>query len=259
MGPLVSWEQMRDPRFMFEYEAGLTSIMDRILANHPGLFIELCAEGGNRIDLATLKRGHSFWFSDATENREVTRTMQCGANRFLPGNFANSAVPIPAPHTMIGFFPHSPDPQRRCDPSDADIVSRMCGGLQFGGDIARMSDSAAARVRYLNDVYKKIRHLLVQDYYPLTNQPQTPDDGEAVMFVNNDKTSAVIMVFSGIDSGATTYRLRAKGLDAEMLYEVTNLLADGREICQATGAVLMGEGLDVRIDEGVALYAIVPS
>jgi hypothetical protein len=132
----------------------------------------------------------------------------------------------------------------------------MCGGLQFGGDIARMSDSAAARVRYLNDVYKKIRHLLVQDFYPLTNQPQTPDDGEAVMFVNNEKTSAVIMAFSGIDSGATACCVRAKGLDAEMLYEATNLLADAGETCQATGSVLMGEGLNVRIDEGVALYAM---
>jgi alpha-galactosidase len=258
MGPLASWEQMQNPRFMFEYEAGLTSMMDRILAGHPDLFIELCGEGGNRIDLATLKRGHGFWFSDACENREVARTMQCGANRFLPANFANSALPVPSKTTMIGFLPHSPDPERRCDPSDADIVSRMCGGLQYGGDIARMSDSAVIRARCLNDVYKKIRHLLVQDYYPLAPQPQTPDDGEAVIFVSYDKTDAVLAAFSGIKDADCPVKksLDVKGLNPELVYEVTDLLDDGKHICRINGKVLVDKGLDVTINKGAALYAI---
>jgi len=134
----------------------------------------------------------------------------------------------------------------------------MCGGLQFGGDIAQMSDSAVARARYLNEVYKKIRPLLVQDYHPLTNQPQTPDDGEAVMFVSYDKTSAVLMAFSGIDKAedSTVQRIHAKGLDARMLYETTNLLADGGAICRMQGDALVDAGLDVQVVKGVALYAI---
>jgi alpha-galactosidase len=250
---------MRDPRFMFEYEAGLRAIMDRLLARHDDLLIELCAEGGNRIDLATLKRGHTCWISDACEIREVARTLQCGANRFLPGNFANGALPLPAAHTQIGFPPRPADPERRADPTDADVVARMCGALQLGGDIARMSAATAARVRELTDRDLEIRPLLTQDYFPLTNQPQTPDDGEAALFVNDEKTRAVLLAFGGINTSEiaeTAAVFLLKGLNAEAVYEVADLLEGGRRVARADGRTLMRDGARTTLRHGAALYAL---
>ncbi len=105
--------------------AGLYRVLDTLMREHPHWLVECCASGGRRIDLGTLRRAHTIWFSDHTEDALVCRFMQTGAQRFLPGNFPNSAVPV-GRDTLGGDGPF---------PHDADVLSRMCGALSFDGDI----------------------------------------------------------------------------------------------------------------------------
>jgi hypothetical protein len=240
-GPLAAWPAMRrDSGFLFRYEAGLHEILDTIRNHHPDLVVELCSEGGHRLDLATLKRGHTSWFSDACENPLTQRAMLCGANRFLPANFMNAAVPIP-----IG--------EGEVDLTDADIVSRMCGALSFGGCISRLSPSTTRRAAELIAIYRSFRHLLVQDFYPLTRQPQGPEEGEAVLFADYAKTEAVLMAFAGGEAESSpSQRLILSGLLREAIYEIKDLIGQ-RSFPALGGDALMDAGLEIALPGGIAL------
>ena len=62
-------------------------------AKYPDLCIESCASGGRRIDLETIRRAHTFWKSDETNNLAVARFHQTGGNQFLPGGLLNTNLP----------------------------------------------------------------------------------------------------------------------------------------------------------------------
>jgi alpha-galactosidase len=49
------------------HEAGFRAVVDRLRWAHPGLWMETCASGGGRADLATLSRFELAWPSDNTD------------------------------------------------------------------------------------------------------------------------------------------------------------------------------------------------
>ncbi len=234
----------RDParQFLFRYLEGLSAVSDALMERHPDLILELCSEGGNRIDLATLKRAHTAWFTDANEVGPVVSAMICGAARFLPANFLNAAVPVARGRGDAAV-------------AEAAVVRRMGGALSFGGDIASLSPEKTRRLARMIELYRSIRPLLVEDFFPLTPQPQRPEDGEAVLFARYDRSEAVLFAFAGIDPTGNDepMALRLRGLTAESAYAVTNLLTGKRAAPEQTGSELMRRGLEVRLRNGVAL------
>ncbi|MGI8710688.1 MAG: alpha-galactosidase, partial [Acidimicrobiales bacterium] len=60
------------------------AVMDEVARRHPDVELMLCASGGGRSDLGTLRRFHELWTSDDTDPVERVR-IQWGASHLLPG------------------------------------------------------------------------------------------------------------------------------------------------------------------------------
>jgi len=238
IGPKPYWDAV-DPtgKIQFAYMAGLYRVLDTLTRAHPQWLVECCASGGRRIDLGTLRRAHTIWFSDHTEDALVCRFMQTGAQRFLPGNLPNSSVPVAhgAGDTSI---------------TDADVLSRMCGALSFDGDITLWSPALTARAARLVAIYRTFRRLLVADFYPLTPHPLRPAEGEVVQFVSRDGTEGVILGFAGA-APATEVRVRPRGLQTHATYAVSDPLTGGEE--QRSGQDLAEGGLTLPLHSGAAI------
>lgn len=238
IGPRTYWEAT-DPtgKIQFAYTAGLYRVLDTLIQEHPNWLVECCASGGRRIDLGTLRRAHTIWFSDHTEDPLVCRFMQTGANVFLPGNFPNSAVPVARNEGDAAT-------------GDIDILSRMCGALSFDGDIASWSPELTARAACLVEVYRTFRHLLVADFYSLTPHPMRPAEGEAVEFVSRDGAEAVILGFSGI-TPAGEVTVCPRGLRSNVSYVVSDPLTG--EEARYSGHDLIEHSLALQLQEGAVI------
>lgn len=229
--PQPYWASV-DPsgKIQFDYMAGLYRVLDTLMCEHPKWMVEGCAGGGRRIDVGTMKRAHTFWFSDHSTVPSICRYMQARANRFLPGHLLNSSVAVGWRNGDGGF-------------DDVSVLSRMLGKLAFDGDVASWSPAISEHMAGWVQEFKAIRHLLDQDFYQLLPTPATVQDWDAVQFVSWSGDEAVVFVFGGCDDGPS--RLPLKGLDADMTYGVSR--APDRPVSTHRGADLMGGGLVIEM------------
>ncbi len=227
--PIVYWEK-HDPsgKFQFRYVEGLYRVLDTLMRRYPDWVVECCSSGGRRIDLSTLRRAHTAWFSDHTDNPHVCRYMQTGTSRFLPGNYLNSAVP-----TRVG--------EGGCGLSTLDFLSRMCGTFLLSGDVASWPEELVRGARQLIEVYKSIRHLLVQDFYPLTPHPRSPEDWDVVEFASYDWLEPVVFFFR-VEGDLEERSFKLRGLAPRETCQVVDPI-DGALVAEATGEELMERGL----------------
>lgn len=233
IGPLPYFAQA-DPtgKLLFRYQAGLERVLDTLIQRYPDWCVEVCASGGRRLDLATLRRGHTAWFSDESVDPQLCRIMQTGANRLLPGNFANSSVAVARAAGDAGL-------------TDADVISRMCGALALNGDLASWSARLTRRVGHLIAGYRGFRHLLVQRYYPLTPQPRNGADWEVVSFVSEAGDEAVVLAYR-FGGDCARQRLPLRGLNPAASYRVTDCFGRGQPR-QVSGATLLERGLSLSL------------
>lgn len=233
INPHAYWEKA-DPtlKIQFQYMEGLYRVLDKLIAKYPNLMIEGCASGGRRIDLGTIRRAHTIWFSDNTKDPGVCRYMQARANRFLPGHLLNSSVAVDRSQGDGGF-------------NDAAILSRMMGKLAFDGDIASWSPQLTSRMAEWSNYFKRIRHLLVQNFYQLSPLPTASEDGDAVQFASYQGNESVIFIFAGTVGLKRSWPLY--GLQAERSYEIRFVNVDEEEIGKLsyTGLELLNSGIDV--------------
>jgi hypothetical protein len=238
IGPRPYWGKA-DPtgRIQFEYLDGLYRVFDSLIAAYPNCLIEHCASGGRRSDLGLFRRGHTSLNSDHSADALICRFMLTGGNRFLPATLLNNnlAVELDAGDGTI---------------SDADVVSRMCGAVQFTGDIASWSPELTGRVAELVRVYEEFRHLLVRDFYPLTPQPARPEEPEAVEFISLDGADAVILGFSGVEP-IDEITVLPRALTPGAVYVVRDPLVGG-EIRRRADA-LLSDGLRLPLGGGAAV------
>lgn len=223
IGPAQPWSRA-DPtgKVQFAYMAGLYRVLDTLLARHPHLLLDCCASGGRRIDLGTLRRAHTAFLSDHTEDPHVCRFMQTGMNRVLPGVIGTLVLPV-----WIG--------EGDARYGDLDVISRMCGVLGFSGDVASWSRELTRRMRQRVDVYKRFRHLLNEDFFPLTPHPRRADEWDVAQFVHPAGHEAVVFAFR-FRGTEDTGRFPLRGLDPKATYLVEDPLAgssqreDGSEL-----------------------------
>jgi len=240
--PLPYWEAI-DPtlKTQFAYMEGLYRVLDTLMAEHPNWMVEGCSSGGRRIDIGTMRRAHTYWFSDQTVNPKLCRYMQARANRFMPGHLLNSSVAVD-----MG--------QGDADFNGTAVLSRMLGKLAFDGDIASWSPELTARMAPWVEVFKTVRHLLVQDFYQLLPIPTTIASWDALQFASYDGAEAALFVYAGSQAGQRSIRL--KGLDAAKTYQVKRG-PNGSEAIAATGAELMSIGITVDLAaDGAGMWTI---
>jgi len=126
--------------------AGLYELWDSLRECHPDLIMEGCCGGGRRIDLETISRFHWHQKSDRWFDPESDQCGLYGANLYLPGGIINV-------------------PTERAD--DYGAWSAFAGQLCLGWDATDEAFSPD-RAREQIDRYKRFRHRLSGDFYPLT-------------------------------------------------------------------------------------------
>lgn len=216
--PLPYWNE-RDPsgKFMFKYVDGLYRAFDELRSSHPDLLIENCASGGRRADLGMLRRVHTSWISDSSEVTHVSRYMQSGANRFVPGQYHNNAVPVYSDGELTGSLFSEElvgDDRTRA----VDVLSRSLGALSFNGDLESLTSDEIETVERLIDWYKSWRWLLREKFFPLTAPPGRIDQPEVVQFASEDGETA--LVFGFVAEGRGRLTVSPKGLQDDATYEV---------------------------------------
>jgi len=160
----LGWRQI-------EHVTGLYRTLDAILAACPELFLEQCAGGGHRIDLGTVRRGHSFWMNDHTSHTDIVRALQHGLNTVLPGNYANTNLC-----------------QCRHDFTEYDFLSHSAGGFGYSGRLWEAPRTDFERYRAAVERFKSLRPLLLGDYHRPTGQPRRADQYARVEFADAGQT-----------------------------------------------------------------------
>ena len=230
----------------FNQLKGLYGVWDALNEKYPQLMIESCAGGGRRLDLGSMKRTHTAWANDDSSHPHIYHTMQLGGNVFLPANYIGSA---------LGWkFPSDKYSVRHTDAGLTDIsfLSRMAGTFFLHGRVTDWPDDARARAKHWIKVYKKIRHLLMKDYYRLLAQPQSEADWDAGQFCDGAQ-EGVVFVFRW--AGPTNQqKLILRSLDADGSYSFRNEKTGQRK--DYSGKQLMTDGLPVALDYNSAkLYS----
>ena len=135
---------------------------------------------------------------------------------------------------------------------DLSFISRMAGMPFLHGRIADWSDDSRSHARHWTGVYKKIRHLLMKDYYRTLPQPHSEADWDAGQFCDGT-AEGLVFVFRW--AGATDNRkLVLHSLDASKSYLFRDE-GSGKEVVYS-GDVLITEGLPVNLPSNSAkLYS----
>jgi hypothetical protein len=150
---------------------GLYQTWQSIRKQCPELVIEQCASGGMRIDLGTVRNGHTFWMNDHTTNSDLVRAFQQGLNAILPGNYANTNLC-----------------QDRDDYTEYDYFSHGCGGFGFSGRLEKMSKESRESLRQYVQRFRAHRHLLLDDYELVTGPMQDAESESTVRFFNEKES-----------------------------------------------------------------------
>jgi alpha-galactosidase len=204
--PLEPWKQAegedQQSLVQLRYINGLYMLLDELMKRHPGLFIEQCSSGGRRIDLETIKRGHSYWKNDETKDQPLMRFHEVGANHFLPGGFLNTNY---------------------CDyRKQDDLLALFAGPLGFGLDYRKLSPEQREEVRKVVATYKEVRRYINEDYYPLFDQTTSQTSWLGWEFIDPKTHEGFITVYRPADSPYDSATIPLQALDPNAQYTVKN-------------------------------------
>jgi alpha-galactosidase len=210
---------------------GFYAVIDWIRARHPETVLEGCASGGNRIDLETARRFHTFWISDHTLDPAVVRFHLFGINYFLPGNYHYATYILPQPN----------QPNFQAD--DLGFQSFFGGAFGTGGRVDLWPEGMKQKARLHVETYKKIRRYLMGDYYPLSVQPGDLESWSGWQFQDPVDGSGFVETFR-TKTRSGTHRFILHKLDKQARYRFTDPYT--AESVELTGATAMASGIEIR-------------
>ena len=219
----------RQANYWFDHARATWQLMETVAQRHPEKTLMLCASGGGRVDLGSLRWFHEVWLSDNTDPLDRLR-MQWGASHFLPANVVAAHV------TREGDRPVA-----------FGCAVAMSARFGFDLDFAHVTDDEHDVCRRAIALYRKIRPLVQQgDLWRL----EPPDACAALAYVAPDRRDAVAFAFQLTAQSTKADPLRLDGLDPEQWYKVAavDLAADPdtarTQIQRRRGADLMSKGLE---------------
>ncbi len=213
--PLVTWEQMdtgnRRGMAQIAHIEGVYELEDRLRAAFPELLIENCASGGRRMDLEIIKRSHTYWKSDQTYLLPVMTFHETGGNCFLPGVLLNA--------NLLGIE-HAP----------FDIHSLFGGPLGFGVDWVKLSEPLREQTRQQIALYKQVRRLLNEDYYPLFPQARNQAGWTGWQFHDPEADEGFVVLLRPAESAYEKASIRLHGVRDERSYRLTETATDSSSV-----------------------------
>jgi alpha-galactosidase len=233
------WPEDTDPERIgmsgIRYIRGSYEFWDGLLARHPGLLIDNCAEGGRKIDLESIRRSIVLWRSDCQASGEfdpiTTQAFTHGLLRWIP--LCGAVVPTRS------LTPYS-------------FRSAYCPAILLGWPMVNVRDLKDRwsgidldLLRKLLKEYVAVRPYIFGDFYPLTTYGIAAKDWMAWQFDRPDLGEGMVQAFRRQDCAGSVERYRLLGLDPEASYAATDL--DSGESRTASGRDLMEGGLEVRV------------
>ena len=155
----------RQANYWVDHARATWRLMETVAERHPEQTLMLCASGGGRVDLGSLRWFHEVWLSDNTDPVDRVR-MQWAASHFLPANVVGAHV------TREGDRPVA-----------FGCAVAMSARFGFDIDFAGMTDDELAVCRRAVALYRDIRPLVQQgDLWRLV----PPDERAALAYVSAD-------------------------------------------------------------------------
>jgi len=201
---------------------GHLAFWDELLRRHPDMFIDVCASGGRRNDLESLRRAIPLWRTDARCEPVGTQCHTYGISLWIPlsGTGAADVNSYIYRSNMSPFCNCLWDIRQR--KLDYDLMRRLTGEF-------------ASIARYW-----------LGDYYPLTPFTTDKDAWMAWQFDVPEKGEGMVQVFRRAESPFYGLQLKLQGLVPAARYALTDLDA-GPEAKEYTGKQLNEAGLAVNI------------
>jgi alpha-galactosidase len=202
---------------------GLYEFWDSLVANNPGLKLDVCSGTGSRIDFEVMRRAMNLTRAD-------------GAWWDPVADQAKTIGHAPwTPHTGIGTV------------SDVPYKFESGMGAIFCANLNWLSANPADWTRWkpLMETVNELRGVYEGDFYPLTPWSISEGDLAAWMYHRPDTGKAVVQVFRRSQAAMPKdYKVRLKKLDPQADYLVRNL-NDTQNPLRMSGATLMKDGLPV--------------
>ena len=206
---------------------GLYDFWDKLVADNPGLKLDICSGTGSRIDFEVMRRAMNLTRAD-------------GAWWEPAPDQAKTIGHAPwTPHTGIGTV------------SDDLYKFRSGMGAMFCANLNWLSTNQTDWERWkpLMATVNELRDVYEGDFYPLTEWSISEEDLAAWMYHRADTGKAIVQVFRRSQAAMPEgYKVRLKGLDAGADYEVKNL-DDPENPARMTGAALMEDGLPIDLPQ----------
>jgi len=218
-----------------DYVRGLYSVLDRVQAKYPDLYMMMCSGGGGRSDVTGLHYFTEFWCSDNTDPVERL-FIQWGYSQFMPAKAMCAHVTEWNRRTSVKFR--------------VDVAFQ--GKLGFDIGLKGLSDDDRQYCREAIKEYKRLKDVI---WSPSLYRLVSPYEGQhcVVQRVSDDRSHAVLFAYDIHPRyGERLLNTRLQGLDADAKYRVKEIcLMPGRQSWLScndkvyTGDYLMKVGIKV--------------
>jgi alpha-galactosidase len=192
----------RQANYWVDHVRATWELMAAVAERHAEQTLMLCASGGGRLDLGTLRWFHEVWLSDNTDPVDRLR-MQWAASHFLPAN-------VMAAHVT----------RLQDRPLAFACTVAMSARFGFDVDFAALTDAELRVCRHAVALYREVRPLVQQgDLWRLL----PPGERCALSYVAPDGDTAVVFGFQLAegDAGGGVDSLCLAGLRTDQTYDVT--------------------------------------
>lgn len=233
--PLAYWDAHDKPGrrgiSQLRHVQGFYSVVDWIREHHPDVLLDNCAAGGRRIDLETARRFHTNWMDDWPVDPTIIQFTLFGANQFLPGNYHYVSYGLPTY-------------QRDFTSKDFNFQSLFGGAFGISDRVDVWPESLVQMARVHVDAWKELRRYLVEDFYPLSDQPRDAESWSGWQFHDPADQSGFLQAFRMKTSDAV-HRFPLHKLDPRVVYRFTDVYS--KKAFEVTGAKAMTEGLEFNL------------
>ncbi len=209
---------------------GLYAFWDELLERHPGLIIDNCAGGGQRIDLETIARSIPLWRSDLQCWSFDPLAMQTQTQGLAPWVPLSAAVcEAPTPYAFRSALSPS-------------VVTHW-SSQALDGRVPLPVDA----IRRLMDEALAMRKYFYGDFYPLLSFSLAADAWAAWQYDRPDLDEGMVVAFRRHASPFSRWEARLQALDPHANYELYSW--DDRSTRQMTGRALVTNGFVVTLTE----------
>ncbi len=228
---------------------GQYEIFEHLHSLFPELVLEQCGYG-SRLDYGLARTIRANWLNDASYPSESVRHGALVGSRIYPSG-DNGGWIVAEDKAML---------ESASDPAALDTIfrSRMFCLFGFGTLLGQLKERISLFPTPLLDaarrniaVFKRYRHLLLQDSYVLLEGAK--NETQAIQFVSPSGDESVVLVFKG-EGKADALQLPLHGLKKNVDYQITFI--NRNESLRAASNDLLSKGISANLEQPVTSEVI---